>query len=75
MGNKINITKQIKSFQLQAKDIMNDTTVPVDERIQTTADIYRRAEKLAEDCHLDNKISESLLSDSATFFKDFGLMK
>ena len=47
MGNKINITKQIKSFQLQAKDIMNDTTVPVDERIQTTADIYRRSEKLA----------------------------
>ena len=75
MGNKINITKQIKSFQLQAKDIMNDTTVPVDERIQTTADIYRRAEKLAEDCHLDNKIFESLLSDSATFFKDYGLMK
>ena len=43
MANKKDICKQIKAFQLQAQDIMNDTTVPVDDRIQRTADIYRQS--------------------------------
>ena len=75
MRGKKDIKEQVEALQSQAKNVMNDTAVPVDERIQKAADIYRQAEKLAEDCHLDDKVFESLLSESATFFKDYGLMK
>ena len=75
MRGKKDINEQVEALQSQAKNVMNDTAVPVDERIQKAADIYRQAEKLAEDCHLDDKVFESLLSESATFFKDYGLMK
>ncbi len=75
MKGKKDIKEQVEALQSQAKYVMNDTAVPVDERIQRAADIYRQAEKLAEDCHLDDKVLESLLSDSTTFFKDYGLMK
>ena len=75
MKGKKDIKEQVEALQSQAKNVMNDTAVPVDERIQKAADIYRQAEKLAEDCHLDDKVFESLLSESATFFKDYGLMK
>ena len=45
MGNKKDINKQIMALQSEAQDIMNDTAVPIDERIQKTADIYLQAEK------------------------------
>ena len=75
MGNKKDISKQIKAFQLQAQDIMNDTAVPVDERIQKTADIYLQAEKLAEESSLEEKAYESLLTDSSRFFAEYGMYK
>lgn len=75
MGNKKDITKQIKAFQLQAKDIMNDTAVPVDERIQKTADIYKQAETLAEESSLEEKAYESLLTDSSRFYAEYGMYK
>lgn len=75
MGNKKDISKQIKAFQLQAQDIMNDTAVPVDDRIQKTADIYLQAEKLAEESSLEESKYESLLSDSAKFFLEYGMYK
>ena len=55
MGNKKDISKQIKAFQLQAQNIMNDTAVPIEERIQRTADIYQEAENLAEEGSLEQK--------------------
>ena len=73
--NKRSILEQIEALQSQAKTVMNDTVVPIDERIQKAADIYRQAESMAEDCHLDDRYLESLLFDSATFFKDYGLIK
>ena len=75
MRNKKDISKQIKAFQLQAKDVMNDTAVPVDDRIQRTADIYRQAENLAEEISLEEYAYESLLTDSAKFFYDYGMYK
>ncbi len=75
MGNKKDISKQIKTFQLQAKDVMNDTAVPVDDRIQRTADIYRQAEALAKESSLDENTYESLLTDSARFFLEYGMYK
>ena len=73
--NKRSIFEQIEALQSQAKTVMNDTVVSIDERIQKAADIYRQAESMAEDCHLDDRYLESLLFDSATFFKDYGLIK
>lgn len=75
MDNKREVNELIETMMSQAKTVMNETVVPVEERIQRAADIYRQAETQAKDCHLDDKFLESLLSDSATFFKDYGLMK
>ena len=75
MGNKKDISKHIKAFQLLAQDIMNDTAVSVDERIQRTADIYQQAEKLAEEDVLGPKPYESLLTDSSRFYAEHGMYK
>lgn len=75
MGKKKDNSKQIKASQLQAQDIMNDTTVPVDDRIRRTADIYRQAEALAEDGSLEGNTYESLLTDTAKFFLEYGMYK
>ena len=75
MKGKKDIKEQVEALQSQAKNVMNDTAVPVDERIQTTADIYRQAEKLANESCIDDKKRESLLSDSARFFYDYGMYK
>ena len=75
MGKKKDISKQIKAFQLQAQDIMNETAVPIDDRRQRTAEIYRQAEALAEESSLDENTYESLLTDSAKFFLDYGMYK
>lgn len=45
--NKRSILEQIEALQSQAKTVMNDTVVPIDERIQKAADIYRQAESYA----------------------------
>lgn len=75
MGKKKDISKQIKAFQLQAQDIMNDTAVPVDARIQKTTDIYLQAEKLAEEGSLEENAYESLLTDSSRFYAEYGMYK
>ena len=75
MSNKKDINKQIETLLSQAQTIMNETDVPVDERIQKTAKIYKQAEKLAEEGVLDDKVHESLLADSAKFFSYYGLYK
>ena len=70
MKGKKDIKEQVEALQSQAKYVMNDTAVPVDERIQEAADIYRQAENLADESGMDDKKRESLLSDSARFFYD-----
>ena len=75
MREKRNIKEQVEALQSQAKTIMSVSAVPVDERIQKTADIYRQAEKIAAEGGLEEKIYESLLSHSAKFFSDYGLYK
>ena len=75
MGNKKDITIQIKAFQLEAQTVMNDTAVPVDDRIQRTLDIYRQAETLAEEGCLEEKAYESLLTDSSRFYAEYGMYK
>ena len=75
MGCKKGIIEQIGALQSQAKTVMSDSAVPVDERIHRTADIYRQAERIAEEGGLEDKIYESLLADSAKFFSDHGIYK
>ena len=75
MKGKKNINEQVEALQTQAKNVMSDTAVPVDERIQRTADIYRQAENMADESGIDDKKYESLLSDSARFFYDYGMYK
>lgn len=75
MGNKREVNELIETLMSQAKAVMNETDVPVDDRIQKTADIYRQAEKIAKEGGLDDKNYESLLSHSAKFFSYYGLYK
>lgn len=75
MREKRYIKEQVEALQSQAKTVMNETDVPVDERIQRIADIYRQAEKIAAEGGLEDKIYESLLADSAKFFYDYGMYK
>ena len=70
MRGEKDIKEQVEALQSQAKNVMNDTAVPVDERIQKAADIYRQAEKLADESVMDYKKRESLLSDSSRFYYD-----
>ena len=75
MGCNKGIIEQIGALQSQAKTIMSDSAVPVDERIHRAADIYRQAEKIAAGGGMEDRSYESLLADSAKFFSDFGLYK
>ena len=75
MKGKKEIYEQVEALQSQAKNVMNDTAVLIDERIQRAADIYRQAENMADKSDIDEKIHESLLSDSARFFCDYGMYK
>ena len=75
MKGKKNINEQVEALQTQAKNVMSDSAVPVDKRIQRTADIYRQAENMADESGIDDKKYESLLSDSARFFYDYGMYK
>ena len=75
MRERKDIKEQVEALQSQAKNVMNDTAVPVDDRIQKAADIYRQAEKIAAEGGLEDKSYESLLADSAKFFSDYGLYK
>ena len=75
MRGEKDIKEQVEALQSQAKNVMNDTAVPVDERIQKAADIYRQAEKLADESVMDDKKRESLLSDSSRFYYDYGMYK
>ena len=75
MRGKKDINEQVEALQSQAKIVIIDTAVPVDERIQRAAGIYRQAEKMADESGIDDKMRESLLSDSARFFYDYGMFK
>jgi tetratricopeptide (TPR) repeat protein len=75
MKGKKDIKEQVEALHSQAKDVMNDTAVLVDERIQEAADIYRQAENLADESGMDDKKRESLLSNSARFFYEYGMYK
>jgi tetratricopeptide (TPR) repeat protein len=73
--NKRSILEQIEALQSQAKTVMSETTVPVDERIQRATAIYGQAENMADKSGIDDKMHESLLSDSAKFFYYYGMYK
>ena len=74
-NNKRSFFEQIEALLSQAKTVMSETTVPVDERIQRAADIYGQAESMASKSYIDDKNYELLLSDSAKFFYDYGMYK
>lgn len=75
MREKEGFNEQVGALQSQAKTIMSDYAVPVDERIHRAAEIYRQAERIAAEGGLEGKSYESLLADSAKFFLDYGLYK
>ncbi len=75
MKGKKDINKQVETLQSQAKTVMSDAAVPVDERIQRAADIYLQAENLAEEGSLDEKTYESLLTDSSRYYAEYGMHK
>ena len=56
MREKEGFNEQVKTLQSQAKTVMSDSAVSVDERIHRAADIYRQAERIAAEGGLEEKI-------------------
>ena len=75
MGKIKDVNKQIETYLVEAQTMLNDTTVPIKERILRTADIYRQAEEFVEHGSVGDRQYESLLSDSAKFYSDYALFK
>lgn len=75
MSRKKEIIKQIEALQSEAQNMMNETAIPVDKRIQKAADIYKYAERMADGNGVEDKEIESLWSDSSKFFYDYGMYK
>jgi tetratricopeptide (TPR) repeat protein len=65
------VHQDIEVFQLQAKIIMANTSIPLEERIKKVFGVYKKAENWAERSMLDKYKSESLLSDYSDFLIEF----
>ena len=65
------IHQDIDAFMLQAKTVMADGSVPIDDRIKKTASIYAKANEWAQKSALPKEKYEKLLSDYGFFLDDY----
>ena len=65
------VHQDIEAFQLQAKTVMADVSIPIDERIQRVDAIYAKADDWADRSVLQDKKHESLLNDYEHFLRDY----
>lgn len=63
----------IDVFQLQAKTVMADVVIPIDERISKTTGIYSKADEWANKSALPDEKYEMLLENYGTFLSLYGL--
>ena len=64
------VHKDIEAFQLQAKTVMANAAIPIDERISKTEAIYAKADDWAQKSALPNEKYETLLDDYGQFLSD-----
>jgi tetratricopeptide (TPR) repeat protein len=67
------LCKDIQVLLLQAKTLMADVNIPIEERIDRILEIYIEADELATLCILEPTIYISLLSDYSSFLETYGL--
>lgn len=65
--NRTLVHQDIEAFMLQAKTVMADTFIPINERINKTAGIYAKADDWAQKSALPDEKYESLLINYVTF--------
>ena len=61
------VHQDIEAFQLQAKTVMVDVSIPIDERIKKTSAIYAKADDWAQKSALDKKKYAKLLYKYGVF--------
>lgn len=66
-SDRMLVHRDIEAFQLQAKTVMADVSIPINDRIQRVAAIYAKADDWAERSALPKEKYESLLVDYVTF--------
>ena len=64
------VHQDIEALMLQAKTVMADAVVPINERKQRVLDIYVKADDWAEKSALDKEKYEELLDDYAYFLRN-----
>ena len=65
------VHQDIEAFLLQAKTVMADASIPIDERIDKTATIYSKADDWAQKSALPEEKYETLLVDYESFLSDY----
>ena len=65
------VHQDIEAFMLQAKTVMADASIPIDERIDKTATIYAKADDWSQKSALPDEIFETLLGDYGSFLSDY----
>ena len=65
------VHQDIEAFMLQAKTVMADVSIPIDERIDKTATIYAKADDWSQKSALPDEIFETLLGDYGSFLSDY----
>ena len=73
--NRTLVHQDIEGFQLQAKTVMADVSIPIDERIKKTAAIYAKADNWAQKSALPDEKYENLLFQYAVFLYTFAYYK
>ena len=69
------VHQDIEAFLLQAKTIMADASISIDDRIEKTSAIYLKADEWAEKSALPNWQYERLLDDYSRFLNDYAFYK
>lgn len=67
------VHQDIDAFLLQAKTVMADASIPIDERINKTKEIYSKADAWAQKSALPDEKYETLLDDYAEFLTDYAV--
>ena len=66
------VHQDIDAFRVQAKTVMADGSIPIDDRIQKTFSIYAKADEWAKKSALPNEKYEELLDEYGSFLFDYG---
>lgn len=66
------VISSIEELQLKASTVMADASIPIDERIKQTEQIYMQADEMAKETEYDKEKYGRLLRDYQVFLTHFG---